>query len=65
MVDADLEQWNRRVASDAIELLEKSRDSANKAIDLLRGFLAVNPGGEMLPRAGEPCGALENAVEGL
>lgn len=44
----NMSEWNRNLALETIQLLEASSNSTADAIERLRGFLAVNPGGPVV-----------------
>jgi hypothetical protein len=45
MQSTDLNAWNRSLIEETIQELEASKQSTDRAIGRLRGYLAVNPGG--------------------
>lgn len=51
MPEINLAEWNRSVVEETIKELEKSEAAIADAKSRLRGFLAVNPGGPVVPPA--------------
>ena len=57
-----LSEWNRKLISETLQILEESRDQAEEVISRLRGFLAVNPGRPKVPPSTEPMSSEHNGL---